>query len=53
MGTYVAAAGPGQDAYGATIFDYALAGGKFVALTDDAVFVELIKSVLYHSMGLS
>ena len=53
MGTYVAASGPGQDAYGATIFDYALAGGKFVALTDDAAFVELIKSVLYHSMGLS
>ena len=53
MGTYVAASGPGQDTYGATIFDYALAGGKFVALTDDAVFVELIKSVLYHSMGLS
>lgn len=53
MGTYVAASGPGQDAFGATIFDYALAGGKFVALTDDAGFVELIKSVLYHSMGLS
>lgn len=53
MGTYVAASGPGQDTYGATIFDYALAGGKFVALTDDAAFVELIKSVLYHSMGLS
>lgn len=53
MGTYVAASEPGQDTYGATIFDYALAGGKFVALTDDSVFVELIKSVLYHSMGLS
>jgi tetratricopeptide (TPR) repeat protein len=53
MGTYVAASAPGQDTYGATIFDYALSGGKFAALTDDTVFVELIKSVLYHSMGLS
>ena len=44
MGTYVAASGPGQDTFGATIFDYALAGGKFVALTDDSVFVEMIKS---------
>ena len=53
MGTYVAASDPGQDTYGATIFDYAMSGGKFVAMTGDAGFVELIKNVLYHSLGLT
>jgi len=41
-----------RDAIGNAIFDYAMAGGKFVSLTEDAGFVELIKNVLYRSLGL-
>jgi len=41
-----------KDAMGAAIFDYAMAGGRFLALTEDAGFVELIKNVLYRSLGL-
>jgi len=53
MDTFDAASGPGKDTYGGTIFDYVMGGGKFVALTEDADFVDLIKNVLYHSLGLS
>lgn len=51
--TFAAASGPAKDAFGSTIYDYALVGGKFVALTTDAGFVELIKSVLFHTLGIS
>lgn len=53
METLVAASGPGKDSYGATIYDYAQSGGNFVVLTTDAGFVELIKSVLFHTLGVS
>lgn len=41
-----------RDAIGNAIFDYAMAGGRFVSLTEDAGFVELIKNVLFRSLGL-
>lgn len=44
---------PGTDAIGRTIFDFATNGGRFVVLSDDAGFVELMKAVLQHSLGLS
>lgn len=53
MDTYLASSGPGTDAFSATIFDYAMSGGKFIALTEDVGFVELIKKVLFRSLGLS
>lgn len=53
MDTFMAASGPGKDSYAPTIFDFAMAGGKFVSLTSDAGFVELIKAVLYQVLGLS
>lgn len=43
----------GAEAYGATIYDFAQTGGRFIVLTTDAAFVELLKNVLYHSLGLS
>jgi tetratricopeptide (TPR) repeat protein len=44
---------PDKDAFGGTIFDFAMNGGRFAILTDDAGFVELLKTVLHHSLGVS
>lgn len=53
MDTFTAATGPGAEAYGATIYDYAQVGGRFVVLSNDAGFVELLKNVLFDTVGVS
>lgn len=44
--------GPDQDAHSAAIFDYASSGGRFAILAEDAGFVELVRSIFYHTLGL-
>jgi tetratricopeptide (TPR) repeat protein len=44
---------PEKDALGGAIFSFATKGGRFLVLTDDAGFVELLKTVLHHSLGVS
>ena len=53
MEQFAAVFGPGPSALESTIFDYVMNGGKFLALTADSSFVDLIKSTLHHSLGLS
>jgi tetratricopeptide (TPR) repeat protein len=41
-----------RDAIGNAIFDYVMAGGKFVSLTEDSGFLGLIKDILHRTLGL-
>jgi tetratricopeptide (TPR) repeat protein len=52
MEIITSASGQTKDSFGATIFDFVMAGGKFVSLTQDSGFVELIKSVIFRGLGL-
>lgn len=45
--------GPGPGALESAIFEYVMGGGKFLVLTTDTGFVELVRSTLHHSLGLS
>ncbi len=53
MNTVGTVADTGKDTIGATIFDFVMDGGRFMAVTEDAGFVELIKSVLFQTLGVS
>lgn len=52
MDTLTASTGPGAEVYGSTIFEYAQVGGRFVVLSNDAGFVELLKNVLFDTVGV-
>lgn len=46
------AARPEQDGYKAAISRYVASGGRFIVLTDDVVFAELVRSAVHHILGL-
>lgn len=53
MKSFASVFGPGPSAHERSIFDFAMHGGKFAALTTDLDFAHLLKQTLRHDLGLA